>query len=233
MNETYKTLINEKLQNRPSEIKNKFKRIIELCGTLSCDSDIIEDMYGELRGISVRHPEIDQMYNDIFEKYINLILEKNEIEDIREIEVRNHQGQLETRTIRVPRVITQEYRESDFNRGQPNLNPPKMVPFAEPHHFDGMCYICLDSFDPQQEYCKLNCPAGHVFHCACIKEYTNTLRNSDVEAYVYEEGNFNDQCPLCNKKFTELSKLPDPKNSINNFGKKRNISDLKYLQKLK
>ena len=64
MNETYKRLIDEKLQNRPEEIKNKFKRIIELCGTLSCDS-VMEDIHNQLRGISVRHPEINEMYDNI------------------------------------------------------------------------------------------------------------------------------------------------------------------------
>ena len=233
MNETYKRLIDEKLQNRPEEIKNKFKRIIELCGTLSCDSDIMEDIHNQLRGISVRHPEINEMYDNILEKYINSILENNEVEEFREIEVRNHEGQLETRRVRVPRVTTQEYRESDFNRGQPNPHPPKMVPFnfKRPWKFNGECAICMDT-EPQS-WCRVNCPAGHTFHCACIKEYTNTLKNSDVENYVYEEGNFNDQCPLCNKRFTQLSELPDPRNLINNFGKKTLHSDLKYLQRLK
>jgi hypothetical protein len=232
MNKIYEGLINEKLQNRPEEIKNKFKRIVELCGTLSCDS-VMEDIHNQLRGISVRHPEINEMYDNILEKYINLILENNEVEEFREIEVRNHQGQLETRRVRVPRVTTQEYRESDFNRGQPNPHPPKMVPFnfKRPWKFNGECAICMDT-EPQS-WCRVNCPAGHTFHCACIKEYTNTLKNSDVENYVYEEGNFNDQCPLCNKRFTQLSELPDPRNLINNFGKKSLFSDLKYLLKLK
>jgi hypothetical protein len=234
MNDWYEGLINEKLQDRPVEIKNKFNRIVKLCKTLTCDS-VMEDIHHNLRTISIRHPEINDEYNKILDRYINLILEKNEVEELREIQVRNHQGELETRTIRVPRVITQEYHESDFNRGQPNLNPPKMVPFnfKRPWKFNGECAICMDT-EPQS-WCRVNCPAGHTFHCACIKEYTNTLKNSDVENYVYEEGNFNDQCPLCNKKFTELSELPDPQGLINQFGKKRKNEksrDLEYLQTL-
>ena len=158
---------------------------------------------------------------------------ENILGDYQTIEVRNHEGELETRRVRIPRQEEINVETTDFNRGQPNPRPPKMVPFnfKRPWKFDGECVICMDT-EPQS-WCRVNCPAGHTFHCACIKEYTNTLKNTNVVGYVFEEGNFNDQCPLCNKRFTQLSELPDPKGLINRFGKKSLYSDLRYLLKLK
>ena len=158
-----------------------------------------------------------------------------EIEEIREMQVLNARGEPETRLVRVPRARQINIETHDFNRGQPNPHPPKMVPFnfKRKWNWNGDCIICMDS--TPQSWCRVNCPSGHVFHCACIKEFTNTLKNTDVVGYSYREGNFNDQCPLCGLKFTQLSELPDPQGLINRFGKKRSRlhSDLKYLQRLK
>ena len=109
-----------------------------------------------------------------------------------------------------------------------------MVPFnfKRPWNWDGTCSICMDSSEPQP-WCKLNCRGGHIFHCGCIKQFTNTLRNSGVFGYQFNEGNFNKLCPLCGLEFTKLSKILYPPEMINNrFGKKRLLSDLKYLQSI-
>ena len=156
--------------------------------------------------------------------------------EYRDIQVRNHEGQMETRRVLVPSTNTFVSTViMDFDINDQNPNPPQRVPFAEPHHFDGMCYICFDSFDPQQEYCKVNCAVGHTFHCACIGEYFNHKKNRGVTGYIHHANDFNDQCPMCQQQITQLSKLPHSLAMINKFGKskKRLLSDLKYLLKLK
>ena len=159
-----------------------------------------------------------------------------EPEEIREMQVLNARGELETRTIRIPRAEQINVEEYDFNQGQQNPNPPKTVPFnfKQKWNWDGNCVICMEN--TSNHWCRVNCPAGHVFHCECINEFTNTLKNTSVVGYQYRQGNFNDQCPLCNKKFTQLSILPYSKEMINNrfrFGKKTLLSDFKYLLRLK
>jgi hypothetical protein len=151
-------------------------------------------------------------------------------------------GQMVTRTLNVPTANTFiDTHTDDFSLNQDNPNPPQRVPYAPPHHFDGKCYICFEDYDPLQDYCKVNCPAGHTFHCDCISEYFNHKKNRAVVGYFYRENDFNDQCPMCQHKVTTISKLPHSLAMINKFGKKnkkrKNVnnlhSELEYLLKLK
>ena len=192
-------------------------------------NELLDDLNSELTASTQNVRDVANILNEYIEKI------KEQDYGFQEIQVRNHEGQLETRRVRVPRDEQINVKVNDFNRNKPNPHPPKMVPFnfKQKWNWDGECVICMEN--TPQSWCRVNCPAGHVFHCGCIKDYTNTLRNTGVSGYFYEEGNFNDQCPLCNKKFTQLSELPDPQGLINRFGKKRSklLSDLKYLLKLK
>ena len=195
-------------------------------------NELLNDLNSDLTTstqIEYNEREINNILNEYIEK------KKDTEYGFQEIQVRNHEGQLETRRVRVPRDEQINVKANDFNRNKPNPHPPKMVPFnfKQKWNWDGECVICMEN--TPQSWCRVNCPAGHVFHCGCIKDYTNTLRNTGVSGYFYEEGNFNDQCPLCNKKFTQLSERPDPQGLINRFGKKRSklLSDLRYLLKLK
>lgn len=155
--------------------------------------------------------------------------------EIREMEVLNARGEPETRHVRVPRTDQNINVETfDFNNNLENPNPPKMVPFnfKQKWNWDGTCSICMDSSEPQS-WCKLNCRGGHIFHCNCIKQFTNTLRNSGVFGYQFNEGNFNKLCPLCGLEFTKLSEILYPPEMINNrFGKKKLLSELRYLESL-
>jgi hypothetical protein len=184
-------------------------------------------------------------FNEMLDKLDTALQERNNnekeiLENIfntyQTIQVRNHEGQLETRRVLVPRTNIFINTEIINTNNEQNLNPPQRVPYQEPHHFDGMCNICFDSFDPLRDYCKVNCPAGHTFHCDCISEYFNHKKNRGVVGYFHEFNDFNDQCPMCKQQVTTISKLPSPLVMINKFGKKRKngqLSDLEYLLKLK
>jgi hypothetical protein len=190
-------------------------------------NELLDDLNSELTASTQSERDVINILKEYIEKT------KDTEYGFQEIQVRNHQGQLETRRIRVPRDEQINVIANDFNRNKPNPNPPKIFPFnfKRNWNFDGECVICMEN--TPQSWCRVNCPAGHVFHCACIKEYTNTLRNTGVTGYFYEEGNFNKQCPLCGLEFTQLSELPDPKSLINRFGKKKLLAELRYLLRLK
>jgi hypothetical protein len=108
------------------------------------------------------------------------------------------------------------------------------IPFNEDGMiFDGECGICLNDFDPLQDYCKINC--GHVFHCNCIRPWLNSFNSANQQ---------NDTCPKCRKYVKTISVVPNDvlDKKINSFGKKRKMRknsdlgksrDLEYLLKLK
>ena len=87
----------------------------------------------------------------------------------------------------------------------------------------GMCQICLD--DSTDGLCRVNCDAGHIFHCDCINGYRDT----------YTVFGWNNNCPVCRTGITEMAQVsPDIASTLpTSFGKRNKYkSDLNYLLKL-
>jgi hypothetical protein len=87
----------------------------------------------------------------------------------------------------------------------------------------GMCQICLDS--NTDGLCRVNCNAGHIFHCDCINGYRDT----------YTVFGWNNKCPVCRTDITEMAKVSSDIASKlpSSFGKTNKFrSDLNYLLKL-
>lgn len=227
-------------RRRSTSFANTINEAVEIIESLIPDGSVVDsiityrnnrtvDMFTEETNWEADEPEVPDEPDEIEQQ-------PEEPGEYRDLQVLNREGQMETRRVLVPSANTIIRTEiMDFDINDQNPNPPQRVPFAEPHHFDGMCYICFDSFDPQQEYCKVNCAVGHTFHCACIGEYFNHKKNRGVTGYIHHANDFNDQCPMCQQQITQLSKLPHPLAMINKFGKSKKslLSDLKYLLKLK
>ena len=85
----------------------------------------------------------------------------------------------------------------------------------------GMCQICLD--DSTDGLCRVNCSAGHIFHCDCINGYRDT----------YTDFGWNNNCPVCRTGITEMAQVSPDTKLPTSFGKRNKYkSDLNYLLKL-
>jgi hypothetical protein len=221
-------------------LANTINEAVEIIESLIPDDSVVDsiityrnnrtvDMFTEETNWEADDPEVPDEPDE-------LIQQPEEPGEYRVMNVFNARGEPETRRVLVPSANTIIRTEiMDFDINDQNPNPPQRVPYYPPHHFDGVCYICFDSFNPQQDYCKVNCPAGHTFHISCINEYFNHKKNRGVTGYIHHANDFNDQCPMCQHHIDEISKIPHPLAMINKFGLRKRIfaSELKYLQSLK
>jgi hypothetical protein len=89
----------------------------------------------------------------------------------------------------------------------------------------GMCQICLDS--DTAGLCRVNCDAGHIFHCDCINGFRDT----------YTLYGWNNKCPVCRTLIDKMvSVTPEYATLLpTSFGKAKRCSKdltLKQIDKL-
>lgn len=129
------------------------------------------------------------------------------------------------------------YGEPDQNPDQLINNPALATTEVTGRSWPGECRICFDS-DLLDGYCRVNCNAGHIFHCSCINQWRNTrLVNS------FHQHGWHNECPLCRQIISEIANIEVPPGTA--FGKHRKgkfvskqllkqfDSEIKYLKKLK
>ena len=105
--------------------------------------------------------------------------------------------------------------------------------------YPGECVICSDNIYAGG-YCRVNCQAGHVFHCECINQWRNTRQ---VNPY-FERDDWQDNCPICRGAIDKIVKIKMPKRLLPlkpEFGKKHRYfkkselkvinMEIKYLRK--
>jgi hypothetical protein len=97
-----------------------------------------------------------------------------------------------------------------------NPNQLRVVPSPEPIPpiTDSTCGVCLDTI--VGEGCRVDCPAGHIFHCECINEWRNTRISRDVIL----EDRFHNDCPLCRASISSMYHVDIPEGFTTNFGKR-------------
>jgi len=105
------------------------------------------------------------------------------------------------------------------------VNPPDPIPeigpvkdsagnFIKGNSYSGSCSICFEDIEGQA--CRVNCVSSHIFHCDCITEWTNTKK-------VLSD-RYNDTCPLCREKITEMYYINIPKGFTSGFGRRKSKS---------
>jgi hypothetical protein len=123
------------------------------------------------------------------------------------------------------------YGESDQNPDQLINNPALAEDEVTERSWPGECRICFDT-DFLDGYCRVNCDAGHIFHCSCM----NRWRNTRMQNSFYQHG-WHNECPLCRQNISEIANVEIPPGMA--FGKHRkgNLklinSEIKYLKNLK
>jgi hypothetical protein len=114
------------------------------------------------------------------------------------------------------------------------VQPPQPVPPITRASYPGQCIICQEPIEGQG--CRVNCPAGHIFHCDCINQWRNTHQTT----YNGQEiGEWHNTCPTCRADISQMYNvtITDQIQSATAFGKKRltivEITKMiKYLQTL-
>ena len=97
-----------------------------------------------------------------------------------------------------------------------NPDQLKLSTENEPFMFPGECMICGESDYRNGLFCRVNCPAGHVFHCGCIERWRNT-----PQVNPYFESGWQNGCPICRADIDTVSVV----RNLNKFGK-RKLNDI-------
>jgi hypothetical protein len=129
-----------------------------------------------------------------------------------------------------PRIL---YGEPDQNPDQLINNPALANIEVTERSWPGECRICFDT-DLLDGYCRVNCNAGHIFHCSCINQWRNTRLVNP-----FHQHGWHNECPLCRQIISEIANIEVPPGTA--FGKHRKgkfvlkqiNSEIKYLKKLK
>ena len=105
------------------------------------------------------------------------------------------------------------YGEPDQNPDQLINNPALANAEVTDRSWPGECRICFDT-DLLDGYCRVNCHAGHIFHCSCINQWRNTRLVNPFHQYGWHN-----ECPLCRDPITDIANIEVPPG--NAFGKHR------------
>uniref|UniRef100_A0A6C0IA89 RING-type domain-containing protein n=1 Tax=viral metagenome TaxID=1070528 RepID=A0A6C0IA89_9ZZZZ len=130
-----------------------------------------------------------------------------------------------------PVIINNNQNQSQLQLVQ----PPEPVPPITRASYPGQCVICQEPIEGQG--CRVNCQAGHIFHCDCINQWRNTHQTT---FNLQEIGEWHNECPLCRQEISQMYyvEITPEIQSATAFGKKRftvrEITKMiKYLNKLK
>jgi hypothetical protein len=117
--------------------------------------------------------------------------------------------------------MLQEYI-SDLREILNEVNPNQLQVVPTPNNtppigsasYPDMCVICQEPV--VGEGCRVNCPAGHIYHCDCINGYRNSRAGNDY----YDSGWHND-CPFCRQPISQMYRVNIPEGFTTGFGRRR------------
>ena len=101
---------------------------------------------------------------------------------------------------------------NDSNPRQLQVVPaPDPVPAIDSASYDSEegCRICYEPV--VGEGCRVNCRAGHIYHCGCINKWRNTRAPN---------GSWHNTCPYCRAQITQMYHVNIPEGFTTGFGKR-------------
>jgi len=124
-----------------------------------------------------------------------------------------------------PGILDRYINQLKESLNESNPSQLQVVPAPDPvpaimskSYPDNKCNICLEPVIG--EGCRVNCPAGHIYHCDCINEWRNTRAGNEY----YDKG-WQNGCPLCRVPIDSMYYITIPKDfKTTEFGKKRRIN---------
>jgi len=121
------------------------------------------------------------------------------------------------RQLPAPRVLFSEYEEEPNQR---NPNQLQVVPTPDPvppigsASYPDVCVICQEPV--VGEGCRVNCPAGHIYHCDCINEWRNSRATN-----TYYDTHWQNGCPYCRAPISSMYHVNIPEGFTTGFGRRR------------
>jgi len=139
----------------------------------------------------------------------------------------NRQTDEEIRALFDRLTVEGEIQDTDLNPDQLTVVKDSSIlnkPMSS-YVWAGRCGICFD--DDKTGLCRVNCDAGHVFHCDCINGWRNVKKNITIAQTVPlslrdNRTRWNDDCPICNQPISTMVHVtPEVASSLpSSFGKK-------------
>jgi hypothetical protein len=121
------------------------------------------------------------------------------------------------RQLPAPRVLFPEYEEEP-NQRNPNqlrvVQTPNNTPPIGSASYPDVCVICQEPV--VGEGCRVNCPAGHIYHCECINTWRNTRATN-----TYYNTHWQDGCPYCRAPISQMYLVNIPEGFTTGFGRRR------------
>jgi len=103
----------------------------------------------------------------------------------------------------------------ESNPSQLRIVPaPDPVPEIGSASYPDVCIICHDPVIGKG--CRVNCNAGHIYHCGCINDWRNTPAGNE-----YHDTDWQNGCPLCRQKIDSMYHVNIPEGFTTGFGRKR------------
>ncbi len=194
----------------------------------------IEQPNGQMRSIYIIKEYIshDQQPDEYSESYID-ILKEYKLYHFKFIKMVNHSND---KSVVLYKESKNPKQLKMLEVGDEGFFALKYIPLTSAS-YPGECMICSDNIYAGG-FCRVNCQAGHVFHCECINQWRNTRQ---VNPY-FERDDWQDNCPICRGAIDKIVKIKMPKRLLplkSEFGKKQGSElkvinmEIKYLTKLK
>jgi len=113
-------------------------------------------------------------------------------------------------------TVSREIIARYINQLEESLNQVQVVPAPDPVPAIGsasypgnQCNICLEPV--VGEGCRVNCPAGHIFHCDCMNKWLERSYDLGVEEI---------KCPFCRQEISSMYHVDIPEGFTTEFGKR-------------
>jgi hypothetical protein len=104
---------------------------------------------------------------------------------------------------------------NDVNPSQLQVVPtPNPVPAIGSASYPDVCVICQEPV--VGEGCRVNCPAGHIYHCDCINEWRNSRATN-----TYYDTHWQNGCPYCRAPISQMYHVNIPEGFTTGFGRRR------------
>ena len=105
---------------------------------------------------------------------------------------------------------------NEVNPSQLQVVPaPNNTPPIGSASYPDMCVICQEPV--VGEGCRVNCPAGHIYHCDCINGYRNSRAGNEFYDTVWHN-----DCPYCRQPISQMYRVNIPEGFTTGFGRRRN-----------
>jgi hypothetical protein len=102
-----------------------------------------------------------------------------------------------------------------INPNQLRIVPaPNNTPPIGSASYPDVCVICQEPV--VGEGCRVNCPAGHIYHCECINEWRNSRATN-----TYYDTHWQNGCPYCRAPISQMYHVNIPEGFTTGFGRRR------------